>query len=122
MNRGRIVKMSMVGLLALTVAAFTYFAVIGRQPRHGPSGVQAASAKDVYYCPMHKNYHSDKPGNCPICSMKLVKLEKPGAAPPGPTPSATPHDSAIFIAPEKQQLIGMRSVSVEMGTLTKEIR
>ena len=28
----------------------------------------------------------------------------------------------IFVPPEKQQLIGMRSVAAEMGTLTKEIR
>jgi membrane fusion protein, copper/silver efflux system len=25
-----------------------------------------------YHCPMHPNYHSDKPGDCPICGMKLV--------------------------------------------------
>lgn len=30
---------------------------------------------DVYYCPMHPNYTSHKPGNCPICNMKLVKRE-----------------------------------------------
>ena len=26
----------------------------------------------VYYCPMHPSYTSDKPGDCPICNMKLV--------------------------------------------------
>lgn len=25
-----------------------------------------------YHCPMHPHYHSDKPGACPICGMKLV--------------------------------------------------
>jgi len=30
---------------------------------------------DVYYCPMHPFYTSNKPGNCPICNMKLVKRE-----------------------------------------------
>ena len=29
----------------------------------------------VYYCPMHPTYTSDRPGDCPICSMKLVKRE-----------------------------------------------
>jgi hypothetical protein len=42
----------------------------------------------------------------------------PSSAPAG----ATSADNAIFIPPEKQQLIGMRSVPAEMGTLTKEIR
>src|SRR3989344_9302696 len=31
---------------------------------------------DLYYCPMHPTYTSDKPGDCPICNMKLVKREK----------------------------------------------
>ncbi len=35
-----------------------------------------AKAKAVYYCPMHPSYTSDKPGDCPICGMKLVKKEE----------------------------------------------
>ncbi|MDP3732464.1 MAG: efflux RND transporter periplasmic adaptor subunit [Candidatus Omnitrophota bacterium] len=35
-----------------------------------------ASKKAVYYCPMHPSYTSDKPGDCPICNMKLVKKEE----------------------------------------------
>ncbi|MBI2496222.1 MAG: hypothetical protein HYW10_06675, partial [Candidatus Omnitrophica bacterium] len=29
----------------------------------------------VYYCPMHPTYTSDRPGDCPICNMKLVKRD-----------------------------------------------
>jgi RND family efflux transporter MFP subunit len=28
-----------------------------------------------YHCPMHPEYISDKPGDCPICGMKLVPIE-----------------------------------------------
>jgi len=35
----------------------------------------APKGKDIYYCPMHPTYISDKPGDCPICNMKLVKKE-----------------------------------------------
>jgi RND family efflux transporter MFP subunit len=28
-----------------------------------------------YHCPMHPGYVSDKPGDCPICGMKLVPIE-----------------------------------------------
>ena len=31
--------------------------------------------KSTYYCPMHPTYTSDRPGDCPICNMKLVKKE-----------------------------------------------
>ncbi len=40
-----------------------------------PSTKSSAEQKDVYYCPMHPTYHSDRPGSCPICHMDLVKLE-----------------------------------------------
>lgn len=34
-----------------------------------------------YHCPMHPTYVSDKPGDCPICNMKLVPIkDEPPAA------------------------------------------
>lgn len=36
---------------------------------------QQHAHKDIYYCPMHPTYTSDKPGICPICQMKFVKRE-----------------------------------------------
>lgn len=48
--------------------------VIGWQPGCA-SKKSATSEKVIYYCPMHPNYTSDKPGDCPICSMKYVPKE-----------------------------------------------
>ncbi len=31
--------------------------------------------QEVYYCPMHPTYTSDRPGTCPTCNMNLVKKE-----------------------------------------------
>lgn len=126
----------------------------------GSAQSQVGATKDVYYCPMHKDYKSDKPGNCPICSMKLVKLDKPatntnpagggkmdGSMPgmkmgaekeakgktqdmpgmPGMKIGAEQSGSgttenAIFVPPEKQQMIGMRSVAAVVKPLVKDIR
>ncbi|HSB17228.1 MAG TPA: efflux RND transporter periplasmic adaptor subunit [Bryobacteraceae bacterium] len=55
---------------------------------YGPrqaAGVTAQVKKPTgYHCPMHPSYRSDKPGDCPICGMKLVpddEPEHPGHAP-----------------------------------------
>lgn len=49
-------------------------------PKFMPATRQAAG-KAIYYCPMHPNYTSDRPGDCPICNMKLVKKEAEPAIP-----------------------------------------
>lgn len=43
----------------------------GRQAR-----AKGVAQQVIYHCPMHPSYISDKPGDCPICGMKLVKKEK----------------------------------------------
>lgn len=55
--------------------------IITLAPRPSPHAPAAAT----YYCPMHPTYTSDSPGDCPICSMKLVKREAEPA--PSPEPS-----------------------------------
>ena len=53
--------------------------------RSSASG-QAAHADAEYFCPMHPMIVRDKPGECPICGMKLEKRAAPGAA---ATPAAS---------------------------------
>ena len=92
MTRDRIRKISLIALLALAVAAFAYFALLRRQPMQATTTGQKS-------------------------------VEPPPAATPSTATSPAPaQDNAIFVPPEKQQLIGMRSVAAEMGTLTKELR
>src|SRR5882724_9263080 len=81
-----------IGLTALILLLATGF-YFWKKPR-APSriGHKSATAQaDTYYCPMHPSYKSDKPGNCPICSMKLVKLE---SAPASSQEAPKGHDHA----------------------------
>lgn len=49
--------------------------------RH-PQAAGSAQRSPLYHCPMHPNYTSDKPGDCPICGMKLVPIEGADAGKP----------------------------------------
>lgn len=57
-----------------------------------PGCAKKAGTDGEYYCPMHPTYVANRPGDCPICNMRLVKREpaKAKAAAGG----ASPHSAA----------------------------
>lgn len=89
----------------------------GQKP--GAGGSQGEEAEISHYtCPMHPQIHEDHPGDCPICHMKLVPVYKEGAS-PQEKPSGGP---SVIISPERQQLIGIKTTTVQKRAVTKEIR
>lgn len=78
------------------------------------------SSKHVLYYvdPMHPAYKSDKPGTAPDCGMALEPVyegDDPGAKLQLPA-------GAVSIAPEKQQLIGVRTEVVEKNSGSRLVR
>ncbi len=63
-------KLLMVAGLALLVAGGMVLAM-----RSGMFTVSHRTQQATYYCPMHPTYTSDRPGDCPICQMRLVKRD-----------------------------------------------
>lgn len=69
-----------------------------------------ASRKPLYYaCPMHPQYKSKTPGQAPCCGMRLEPVYADSGSPAaGDIPAG-----AIHVDTERQQLIGVRTASVE---------
>lgn len=79
-----LVRWALIGLMAV-LAALSVAYSFGLLPS---SSASAASVQ--YYCPMHPQVVQDHPGECPICSMTLVKKAE-GKAPqdsPGSSPDS----------------------------------
>jgi len=46
-----------------------------------PGALAVTTAEKAYYtCSMHPQVHEEHPGNCPVCGMKLIKVELTGAS------------------------------------------
>ncbi len=80
----------------------------------------AAQAKQLYHCPMHPTYVSDKPGECPICHMTLVPIGEAGKQAREPAPVAG--RATVALTPERRQILGLRSEPVTQKRLFRTLR
>jgi membrane fusion protein, copper/silver efflux system len=65
-------------LLAIAVLFFTGLVFSrGRFFKHGALSGSQDLGEEIYSCPMHPDFTSERPGSCAICGMDLVKNEPP---------------------------------------------
>jgi Cu(I)/Ag(I) efflux system membrane fusion protein len=86
-----------------------------------PASTSSAEHKEQWQCPMHPSIVQDHPGDCPICGMKLVKVEGESVAladdAQNPEGLAT-----VTIDAARQQLIGLKIAHVERGPVGESWR
>lgn len=109
-----------IALIILSAAAFVAGYGWGRWygPRDPHAGHRMPQKTGRYHCPMHPSYTSDRQGECPICGMRLVPIDK--RAEPDQASELPP---GVFHVPtERQQLAGVRYGVVEASSATRTIR
>jgi membrane fusion protein, copper/silver efflux system len=86
-----------------------------------------AAARVTYHCPMHPSYVSDRPGDCPICGMKLVRAEASAAAAAadphaGHAPGGTPGRAVVSLSADRRRMLGVAAEPVRRAPLERTIR
>jgi len=93
-------KLNSIGFFGLLLIFTVLSACKNKHENHQQEISHEQHSGAVYTCPMHPEIISDQPGNCPICKMKLVLVEK---------------ELIQAISPSKQVLSRQATVKLQSG-------
>jgi membrane fusion protein, copper/silver efflux system len=106
--------------LAVSLAAGSFAGGTWWADRSGAARASAHAAT-VYTCPMHPDYRSDHPGDCPMCGMRLEAVRADGTTGGDAAARTLPHE-AVQVSLERQQAIGIRVGVVSRSAGTRLLR
>ena len=97
------------------------------------SSSKTESKAGVYLCPMHPTYTSDRPGDCPICGMRLDKREqgsknivhrmaKGMKMEEDSEETQETEEFKLEIDPVKEQYLGIKTTKAKLKDVQKEIK
>lgn len=104
-------------LLAFSILITILFTACKQKPQQ----VAKTQSKAYYTCSMHPQIHEDHPGNCPICGMKLIKVELSGTGNSADRNRITLTAAQIQLAGIRTDTVGEENVGNEKtltGTVT----
>ncbi|MEM9058504.1 MAG: efflux RND transporter periplasmic adaptor subunit, partial [Pseudomonadota bacterium] len=94
-------------VLLISRAMAVVFALGGLAP-----AAFAAEEAPRFMCPMHPHYVDDHEGNCPVCGMALVALERKPQA----------QGAAVQVDAQMVQSMGVRTAAVALEKFGREVR
>jgi RND family efflux transporter MFP subunit len=113
--------------VVLGLLGFAGFFLLGRETAsRGTPGAGAGApvaGEAAYHCPMHPAMVSDKPGDCPICGMRMVPNERGGegaASAPSPAPRRRIVYRSTMNPGEVSDRPGVDSMGMEMEAVEVE--
>ncbi len=107
------VLISVIGGLLIVGAVLLVSGLLRTGP--GTGGRESTLAQDDYYtCPTHPSVRSDRPGECPLCGMALVKKSSL-------VDTVAAGDEAATVSPSDQVLANIGTSVAGVKSLEKEI-
>jgi len=111
MNNKKIFKVAAILLAVILVITGSYFVYTKYNLKSSPQQTSA----EIYTCPMHPQIIQDRPGQCPICGMDLVKKNEIKDE----NTDNTEHDlsaaniNAVKLSPSQQVLANVQTEAVK---------
>lgn len=114
-------KKTIISIIAI-IAIIGFWAskkILKKEPTKEKSAITKVEAQTYWTCPMHPQIHTDHPGECPICHMKLVQIKAQQAQ--ESEQSKGESRGPVMATTEQLALVGVQRTEVEKMALRVKI-